>query len=199
MIHPVEAADLKAMRLEAVPQLADADPKMSEALKQHFLEAKLSREPMLLTRDELLQVARWKLMSRYGDAAGLLEQNTPARIERVTRMAFAFTDEDEDFAADVQVSVLRLLPGVGMGVASAILALCYPRSYAPISCRVWRRLFGENPDQLELPEYRRYLARLRELVAELREIDREGSWTVQLVDAYCWERDHTLPTDRRLV
>ncbi len=34
-----------------------------------------------------------------------------------------------------------------------------------------------------------HMARLRELVAELGDIDPEGGWTVQLVDYYCWERD----------
>ena len=41
----------------------------------------------------------------------------------------------------------------------------------------------------ELAEYRRYMARLRELVQELHLIDPAGSWTVQLVDYYCWVRD----------
>ena len=76
-----------------------------------------------------------------------------------------------------------------MGVASAILALCDPERYAPIDFRVWRQLFGADLAMFDLPEYRRYMARLRELVAELRRIDPEGGWTVQLVDYYCWERD----------
>ena len=52
-----------------------------------------------------------------------------------------------------------------------------------------RQLFGADVSEFELSEYRRYVARLRELVAELRDIDAEGGWTVQLVDYYCWEHD----------
>jgi hypothetical protein len=186
---PVEAADLRAIRLKAGPHVEDDDWKTSEALKTHFAEAKLERDPMFLTEDEFFKVAHWKLISQYGRAARFLEKNTAERIERVTAMAFGFSDPDEDFVTTTHVSILRLLPGVGMGVASAILALCYPERYAPIDFRVWRQLFGTDLTAFELPEYRRNMARLRELVAELRDIDAEGAWTVQLVDYYCWERD----------
>jgi|GEM_PF-3744316 len=54
---------------------------------------------------------------------------------------------------------------------------------------MWRRLFGADVSEFELSEYRRYMARLRELVVELRDINAEGGWTVQLVDYYCWEHD----------
>ena len=189
MNTPVEAADLRAIRLKAGPHVEDDDWKTSEALKTHFAEAKLRRHPMFLTQDEFFEVAHWKLISQYGRAARFLEQNTAERIERVTAMAFGFSDPDEDFMTAAHVSILRLLPGVGMGVASAILALCYPERYAPIDFRVWRQLFGTDLNAFELSEYRRNMARLRELVAELRDIDPEGGWTVQLVDYYCWERD----------
>ena len=189
MNKPVEAADLRAIRLKAGPHVEDDDWKTSEALKKHFAEAKLERDPMFLTEDEFFKVAHWKLISQYGRAARFLEQNTAERIERVTAMAFGFSDPDEDFVTDAHVAILRLLPGVGMGVASAILALCYPERYAPIDFRVWRQLFGTDLNMFELPEYRRNMAQLRQLVAELRDIDPKGGWTVQLVDYYCWERD----------
>ena len=37
-----------------------------------------------------------------------------------------------------------------MGVASAILALCDPESYAPIDFRVWRQLFGVDLAMFDL-------------------------------------------------
>jgi hypothetical protein len=41
----------------------------------------------------------------------------------------------------------------------------------------------------ELPEYRRYLARLRQLAEELRTLDAANDWPVQLVDYFAWEID----------
>jgi hypothetical protein len=190
MSKPVEAADLRAIRLKSGLHIEDDDWMTSEALKQHFAQAKLRRDPMFLTDDEFFRIAHWKLISQYGRAARHLEKNTADGIERVTAHAFSFScSADPDLELDVRVQTLRVLPGVGMGVASAMLALCYPESYAPIDFRVWRQLFGTDLNMFDLPEYRRNMARLRELVAELRDIDPEGHWTVQLVDYYCWERD----------
>ena len=88
-----------------------------------------------------------------------------------------------------RVTMLRVLPGVGMGVASAILALCFPEQYAPIDFRVWRQLFDSELSMFELTEYRRYLARLRELAHELESVDPANDWPVQLVDYFAWEYD----------
>ena len=190
MSAPITAGDLKAIREKAGPHIADDDWLKSEDLKRRFREARTERVPMYLTEGEFFEVARWKLITQYGRAARHLEKNTAANIERVTRHAFAFSaPDDPDLELDVRVQILRVLPGVGMGVASAMLALCYPESYAPIDFRVWRQLFGEDLAEFELGEYRRYMARLRELVAELGVIDPAGRWTAQLVDYYCWERD----------
>lgn len=190
MSKPITAAELKAIRQKAGPHVEDADWKASEDLKRRFAVARTRRDPMYLTRGELLEVAHWKLIGQYGRAAHHLEKNSAADIERVTAHAFAFSaPDDPDLELDVRVQTLPVLPGVGMGVASAILALCSPEDYAPIDFRVWRQLFGEDLAMFELAEYRRYMARLRELVAELREIDPEGGWTVHLADCYSWERD----------
>jgi hypothetical protein len=190
MTKPIEAVDLRAIRQAAGPHVEDEDWKTSEALKRHFAAAKLNRDPLFLTQDEFFQVAHWKLIGQYGRAARHLEKNRAEQIEHVTGHAFAFSAPgDPDLELEVRVQILRVLPGVGMGVASAILALCDPERYAPIDFRVWRQLFGADLAMFDLPEYRRYMARLRELVAELRRIDPEGAWTVQLVDYYGWERD----------
>ena len=190
MSTPITAGELKAIREKAGPHVADGDWEKSEDLKSRFGQAKGERLPMFLTESEFFEVARWKLITQYGRAAQHLEKNTAENIERVTRHAFAFSaPDDPDLELNVRVQILRVLPGVGMGVASALLALCYPESYAPIDFRVWRQLFGQDLAEFELGEYRRYMARLRELVAELHVIDPAGEWTVQLVDYYCWDLD----------
>ena len=87
------------------------------------------------------------------------------------------------------VTMLRLLPGVGTGVASAILALCYPKRYAPLDARVWQGLFDEERSTFELVHYRRYLAGLSELAAEARTLDPKGRWSVQLAAHYAGRAD----------
>ncbi len=42
------------------------------------------------------------------------------------------------------MAVLQALPGVGMGVASAILTLTSPQDYGVIDFRVWELVFGRS-------------------------------------------------------
>ncbi len=184
----ITAADLKDRRVAA--RRAD-DPDLAEAerLKARLARARDKRVPLYLSRDEFLAVCKWKLADQYGRAAHLLESSSEKRIKRTTQLAFSCRDKDAGFELAGRMTILRLLPGVGIGVASAILGLCYPKRYAPLDPRVWRALFDEERGSFELADYGRYLARLRELEAEVRKIDPKGAWSVQLVDFYAWRGD----------
>ena len=144
-------------------RLDDADWRTHQQLKARFAAAREQRDPMYLTEPEFFEIARWKLINQYGRAKRFLESNSSERIEAVTSRALSFCDPDPDIEMVGRVTMLRLLPGVGMGVASAILALCFPEQYAPIDFRVWRQLFDSELSMFEVAEYRRYLGKLREL------------------------------------
>lgn len=184
----ITAAALKERR-SAARHRDDPDFTEAERLKAHLARARDKRVPLYLSRAEFLDICRWKLRDRYGRTAHLLESNSPKRIKRTTQMAFGFKDKEAEFELAGRVTILGLLPGVGIGVASAILALCYPKRHAPIDARVWRALFDEERSVFELADYRRYLARLSELAAEVRALDPKGGWSVQLVAYYAWGDD----------
>lgn len=183
----ITAQILKAQRSQL--RFDDADWLAHEKLKARFAAAREQRDPMCLTQSEFFEVAHWKLINQYGRAKRYLESNPPERIEAVTSRALSFCDPDPDIEMLGRVTMLRVLPGVGMGVASAILALCFPEHYAPIDFRVWRQLFDSELSVFEIPAYRRYLKRLHELADELRLIDPANDWPVQLVDYFAWEYD----------
>ena len=171
------------------------DPHLVEAerLKARLARARDKRVPLHLSRDEFLDICRWQLGDQYGRASHLLESSSEKRIKRTTQMAFACKDKEAEFELAGRVTILRLLPGVGIGVASAILALCYPKKYAPLDARVWRALFDEQRSGFELADYGRYLARLSELVAEVRAFDPKGGWSEQLVSYYAGVGDKARP------
>jgi hypothetical protein len=179
----ITAADLKDRRI-AAKHVDDPDLVEAERLKARLSRARDKRVPFYLSREEFLAVCRWKLGGQYGRSAHLLESSSERRIKRTTQMAFGCKDKEVEFELAGRITVLRLLPGVSIRLASAILALCYPKRYAALDPSVWRELFDEQRSSFELADYRRFLERLSELAAEARTIDRKGGWSVQLAGYY---------------
>lgn len=176
----ITAAALKDRRV-AARRTDDPDLVEAERLKARLARARDKRVPLYLSREEFLAICRWKLGDQYSRAAHLLESSSGKRIKRATQMAFSFKDKDAEFELAGRLTILRLLPGVGIGVASAILALCYPKRYAPLDPRVWRAIFDEQRGGLDVTDYGRYLVRISELAAEVRTLDPKGAWSMQLV------------------
>jgi hypothetical protein len=179
----ITAAALKDRRMAAT-RTEDPDLVEAERLKARLARARDKRVPLYLSSDEFLAVCRWKLGDQYSRAAHLLESNSEKRIKRATQMAFAFKDKDAEFELRARLAILGLLPGVGLGVATAILGLCYPKTYAPIDSRAWQALFDERRSAFDVAAYRRFQERLSELAAEVRAIDPKGRWSVQTVGYY---------------
>ncbi len=71
--------------------------------------------------------------------------------------------------------MLMAIPGVGTGMASAILALTNPRQCGVIDYRAWTVLYGQDKRTFSVSDYRRYLRRLQALAAavgcDAQEID----------------------------
>ena len=85
-----------------------------------------------LSKADLEEVCRWKSPR----AISLIRQNEPARIRRITKLAFATRDEKK------RIALLTSLRGVGIPMASAILMLTGPKRYGVIDIRVWQLLYA---------------------------------------------------------
>ena len=184
----ISAANLKDRRL-AAKAAKDAELAATERLKARLARARDKRVPFFLTGEEFLEICHWQLGDQFARAARLLESSSDRRVKRITKLAFAVKDKEADFELGARLAILRLLPGVGLGVASAILALCNPKKFAPLDARVWHELFDEKRGALEVGDYRRYLARLGELESEVRSLDPKGRWSLQLVAYYAGRPD----------
>jgi hypothetical protein len=140
----ITAQTLHERRL-AAKRTKDDGLAATERLKARLARARDKRVPFHLTRDEFLEICRWKLGEQYARSSGLLEANSAKRVKRVTEQAFAVRDRDPDFELAARIAILRLLPGVGLGVASTILGLCFPKRFAPLDARLWGRRLRRAP------------------------------------------------------
>ena len=85
----------------------------------------------------------------------------------VTACAFSLQHTDPSVLARVLLDTLSALPGVDIGVASAILALSLPDEYGVIDPRIWKEMYGQDKTGFSLSDYTMYLAHLLEGARQL--------------------------------
>jgi len=163
-----------------------------EAMDLLALVARLrrKRDPFYLTLSEFDSIVRWKLRRQYHRSQSRRAGWTDEAIRAATREALGHPSVSGGDRDDVDARVGRLcaLDGVGIGVASATLALTFPDDYAPIDKFNWSLLFNEERTTFTRAHYKRYLGEMRRLTRELNaeRADDERPWTVQNVDAALW-------------
>ncbi|MFN3174529.1 MAG: hypothetical protein ACE362_08395 [Phaeodactylibacter xiamenensis] len=146
---------------------------MIESIKQE-------RDPFFLTLAELDQIFRWKLRGQYGRQQSQRSLITNENARLITQTTFSFTNASESLEIKSKILILTVLPGVGVPVASAILAMVFPESYGVIDTRNWKVLYGEDKNYFTHNDYILYLT-------DLRALAHKWSFTVQQIDLALWK------------
>jgi hypothetical protein len=123
------------------------------------------------TRNEFLDVARWKTRGR---SARFCEMNSDAEVRRATALALATSDERE------RVAALLRLHGVQMPTASVLLHLALPDRFPIIDYRaLWSLGVDDGPASYSFDFWWPYVEACRSLRIEakvgMRRLDR-GLW-----------------------
>ena len=180
----IDLDSLRALRT------ASPDYEETERLKAEFLNLRGQRRPFFLTGQELDRVFHWKLRGQYRRQF-TKRSKTPDDVYRgVTEAVFKVVGPDLEYEIAVRLGLLAALPGVGVPVASAILALTGPEHYCVIDFRGWRVMFGEERTAFGVSDYIRYRGEVARLAIEL-------DWPVQEVDLAMWEYDRRRRSNRR--
>lgn len=144
-------------------------------------------------KDELLAMGRWKVEGKRIERH--LEENAPQDVESVTREALDTTDGAT--AADT----LTNLTGVGVPVASTILAMSDPREYAIVDYRSFRALAAAVPELIDTDSYGELVEFLEHFrtyndvdsydyyIRHVREIANREGLTPRQVDMALWALD----------
>ena len=135
-----------------------------------------------LTLEDFDEVLRWKLRGQYGRNAHHRQRLTDEAVRAVTKAAFDVRLTQKELELQIRVGVLTVLPGVGVPVASAILALVDPETYGVLDFRAWRQVFPKKQVDYSVSGYLRYMQKIWPLVDELQ-------WTAQEVDLAIWQYD----------
>jgi hypothetical protein len=137
-----------------------------------------SREPAYLTRDELTDVSKWKMMRGEWRQRNLVlvRSNRDVEIREASQEAFAL-------APDPKTPLARIakLAGVGPATASAALAPFRGDLYPFFDELVGGAITGLEDVKFTVTYYIKYAAALRQKAADLG-----GDWTAQRIGLALW-------------
>ncbi len=164
-------------------EVSDPDLKQTQDLKLKLANVRASHQPLYLQLNEFEDILHWKLGKQYWRNEAYRKDNTEEIVRVVTQASFAIAHADPDYEIDLKTGILCTLRGVGVPVASAILALIFPEKYAVIDFRVWWRIFDERRENFSIMDYKKYLKEIRKLSVVL-------NWQPQKVDRAIWLYDY---------
>ena len=139
-------------------------------------------DSVYLTYSELDEVLKWKLRGQYERTARYRRGLADETVRVVTKAAFGIQLQEKSLELRIRTGVLTGLPGVGVPVASAILALVDPETYGVLDFRAWRQVFPKKKMDDSVSGYLQYMQKIWFLVDELQ-------WTAQEVDLAIWQYD----------
>ncbi len=120
-----------------------------------------------LNADTYETILDWKLRRQRNRTEKHREDNTNDLIRELTGTFWRVTHPNAAKQMEIKLKVLMAIPGTGLGVASAILTLSTPASFAIIDFRNWRVLYDELKRNFTLSDYKKYLEAIRQFAAQL--------------------------------
>jgi hypothetical protein len=172
--------DLVSRYIKSRRWLDHSDWKRTSALLDDVQRLKRNAPGQGLPRKLFDGVVQWKLMRQAQRTEHHRANITDDLAREITGAAFRYTSTDADVTDRVRVGVLCGLPGIGIGIASSLLAMYFPQEYGVIDFRVWEVIYGERKSTFSIANYELYLAEIRRLAQSL-------NVRAQLVDFALWD------------
>lgn len=185
----IVATDLQAVRARNGHGVYTDDVER-EAIEAAFQASRAERHPFFLTGEELKRVFRWKLRGQHERMAPQRARNTEGSYRLISQSVFQIVGPDLEYESVVRLGLLTALTGVGVPIASAVLALAEPQKYCIVDRRGWRAVFGKERESFTPIDYWTYRESVARLAIEL-------GWTLQETDLAIRHLDR-LPREARL-
>lgn len=166
---------------------SDSDWLRAEAIKLHLAESRAASRGLPIQL--FMQIADWKLGRQRARTERYRDVLTAEMVRSITAVAFRAQHADADVLARTQIRLLTGLPGVGTGLATAILALTFPNEHGIVDFRVWRVVFGKEREVFSAADYLRYRRVLIPFAAE-------AGWSPQKADFMIWKSGERVGTIR---
>ncbi|GIX67485.1 hypothetical protein CEXT_168791 [Caerostris extrusa] len=142
-----------------------------------------SRKPPYIVHEELIQIVRWKLMSKFRPRlTDLVRINTETAVLQISKKAFRKKPKELAQA----ITALTNLKGVGPATASAILAAAFPDDVPYMADESMLSTPGIEATDYTLAEYINFSEHMKACAERLRSLDPKGNWTPHKVELTLW-------------
>ncbi len=139
------------------------------------------RDHESLTIPTYNKILAWKLRKQTSRIEKIKKSSPDTLIKSITHCYCKIDHPDDEMKTRIKMHVLLSIPWIGIGIASAIMALHEPQRYGTIDLRCWSALFNEDKKTFSIKDYMGYLTRIRELAHKV-ECD------VQEIDYILWKQ-----------
>ena len=158
----------------------DVDWKETRQLKKDIKAHLAQQAGAGLSLDLFNRIASWKLGRQEGRTRRFRSKITDDFVRKITACALSLEHADRETLTRGRLNVLQGQPGVGIGIASAVLALTFSDQYGVIDDRVWKVIYDEDRETFSLSDYHKYLSDLLAGAAQL-------NWLPQELDFFAWK------------
>lgn len=121
-----------------------------------------ARNPIYITLEELLYIAFWKSSRNLHSVI----ENDSAEVIEITKAALSIKEERKKIETLTNEIQGKKLKGIGVAIASAILAITDPDQYGVIDFHAWHALYEEEKSLFSVEDYLKYLNDIRRKALE---------------------------------
>ena len=165
-------------RLRNLP--LDEDFENLDLLRGVYSRKLISRREKYLDSIELEQILCWKLDTQAHRSKQLRLANTDGLVIPLTRAYFNLKSENFDYETEVKIKLLTSLKGVGVPLATSVMAITEPQKYCIVDSVLWEFIFNEEKSSFTVNDYLRF----HKIICELSE---KLAYDVQKTEFTLWK------------
>lgn len=121
-----------------------------------------------LAIDTYHNILDWKLKDKKSQIEKIKGFSPDTLITSITKCYNEISHPDVEMEIKIKMHILLGIPWIGIGIASAIMALHQPKQLAFFDSNLWHSLFLKDKKTFSVTDYMNYLHKVRELATEAK-------------------------------
>ena len=158
-----------------------SNPEWQDILELRSAVQKEFQDHESLSIPTFAKILNWRL-EKESQAQKIINSTPADFLKNITHCYYKTDYPHDELKIKIKMHILLSIPWIGIGIASAIMALHEPHLYGTIDVRSWSSLFQQHKKTLAMNDYMKYLETIRPLAEK-------AGCDVQEIDYILWKLD----------